>query len=118
MWIQKQRLLARDRARVFRALCRLYIFSPFGFLNCPQFAPTNAAFAQIPAATLSALTPEEVVDILTYHVYDGIVTSDELSETTFTMLNGAVASVSLAQSRSAKIGSSNIVTADLLANNG
>lgn len=43
------------------------------------FAPTNEAFAKIPASTLNALTVEDLVNILTYHVIESQITSDQLT---------------------------------------
>lgn len=39
------------------------------------FAPTDAAFQKLPAGTLEALTPEQLTDILRYHLLAGAVTS-------------------------------------------
>lgn len=48
------------------------------------FAPTNAAFAKIPAATLADLMKEEnkekLIDILQYHVYVGRLSTDLMAE--------------------------------------
>jgi transforming growth factor-beta-induced protein len=40
------------------------------------FAPTNAAFAKLPAGTVEGLTSEQLTDILLYHVIAGEVLSD------------------------------------------
>lgn len=37
------------------------------------FAPTNDAFLALPAGTLEALTPEQVVNLLKYHVVGGAI---------------------------------------------
>lgn len=46
------------------------------------FAPTNAAFAKLPAGTVESLTQpaqrETLTDILTYHVVPGRVTAEQL----------------------------------------
>ena len=39
------------------------------------FAPTDAAFQKLPAGTLESLTPEQLTDILRYHLLAGAVTS-------------------------------------------
>lgn len=41
------------------------------------FAPNDAAFQKLPAGTLEALTPEELTDILRYHLLVGAVPSQD-----------------------------------------
>ncbi|MCP4989213.1 MAG: fasciclin domain-containing protein [Colwellia sp.] len=43
--------------------------------NYTVFAPTDAAFAKLPAGTLDSLTNEQLSDILLYHVLPGKVMS-------------------------------------------
>jgi uncharacterized surface protein with fasciclin (FAS1) repeats len=47
------------------------------------FAPTNAAFAKLPAGTVETLlkpeNKDQLISILTYHVVPGAVTSDQLA---------------------------------------
>ena len=53
--------------------------------NYTVFAPTDAAFAKLPAGTLESLTNEQLSDILLYHVLPGKVMSDaaiSLAQTT------------------------------------
>jgi uncharacterized surface protein with fasciclin (FAS1) repeats len=66
------------------------------------FAPTDTAFAKIPKATLDfLLTPAgqaTLIDILTYHVYDGSVLSDvaeQLDGQFVTMLNNSDLQISI-----------------------
>jgi uncharacterized surface protein with fasciclin (FAS1) repeats len=49
--------------------------------NITVFAPDNAAFAKIPAATLSKVLANkaELTKILTYHVVSGSITPDQLA---------------------------------------
>ncbi|MDZ7694521.1 MAG: fasciclin domain-containing protein [Balneolaceae bacterium] len=42
------------------------------------FAPTDAAFDNLPEGTLSSLSTEELADILTFHVLEGEVASGDL----------------------------------------
>jgi len=85
------------------------------------FAPTNEAFAKLPAGTVEELVKPEnkakLAAILTYHVVAGKVMSKDLSdgqkaktvngqEITVTMKNGV------------KIDTANVTTADLEASNG
>lgn len=56
--------------------------------NYTVFAPTDAAFAKLPAGTLESLTNEQLSDILLYHVLPGKVMSDaaiSLAQTTDNM---------------------------------
>ena len=53
--------------------------------NYTVFAPTDAAFAKLPAGTLESLTNDQLSDILLYHVLPGKVMSDaaiSLAQTT------------------------------------
>jgi uncharacterized surface protein with fasciclin (FAS1) repeats len=45
--------------------------------NYTVFAPTDEAFAKLPEGTLESLTPEQLTDILLYHVVPGTVLSDD-----------------------------------------
>jgi transforming growth factor-beta-induced protein len=85
------------------------------------FAPTNEAFAALPADLLESLkepeNSETLLSILTYHVASGVVTAGRLTEgMTVSMLNGESSSpITLSPPM---IGTANIVTTDILANNG
>jgi uncharacterized surface protein with fasciclin (FAS1) repeats len=52
--------------------------------NITVFAPDNAAFAKIPAATLNGVLANkaELTKILTYHVVSGTITPDQLASGT------------------------------------
>jgi uncharacterized surface protein with fasciclin (FAS1) repeats len=84
------------------------------------FAPTNAAFAKLPKGTIETLKlPANrgmLIDILTYHVTPGVVTSKMLSNGMVTMLNNKTAPVSTGAPP--KIGSANITLKDVLVTNG
>ncbi|MCP2044403.1 fasciclin domain-containing protein [Pontibacter sp. HSC-36F09] len=86
------------------------------------FAPTNEAFAALPAGTLeNLLKPEnkqQLVDILTYHVVEGNVKSTDLSNNmSAKTLNSAELKVMLNGS-SVKINDANVTMADVEASNG
>jgi uncharacterized surface protein with fasciclin (FAS1) repeats len=86
------------------------------------FAPTNDAFAALPAGTLdSLLLPEnkqQLTDILTYHVVAGKVMSSDLSDgQVITTVNGATLTVSIADGV-VKVGDATVTTADVEASNG
>ncbi len=45
------------------------------------FAPTDAAFGNLPEGTLESLTADQLADILRYHVVEGAIASNQLSAT-------------------------------------
>jgi uncharacterized surface protein with fasciclin (FAS1) repeats len=86
------------------------------------FAPTNEAFAALPAGTLeNLLKPEnkqQLVDILTYHVVEGNVKSTDLSNNmSAPTLNGAELKVMLNGSN-VKINDANVTMPNVEASNG
>lgn len=91
------------------------------------FAPTNEAFAALPEGTLDTLLQPENKDqlsgILTYHVVEGAVTSDQLSDgQTISTVNGAVLTVSIENDSvylvDANEGRAMVSTPDVSASNG
>lgn len=85
------------------------------------FAPTDDAFAALPAGTVdSLLLPEnleQLTAILTYHVVPGKVMSTDLTEgMTAATVNGADVTITL--EGGAKVNGANITTADIEASNG
>mgnify|MGYP000142920568 CR=1 FL=1 len=87
------------------------------------FAPTNAAFAALPAGTLdNLLKPEnkdQLVAILTYHVVSGAVRSTDLTDgMTPATVNGANATVKLGANGSVMINDANVTAANVEASNG
>jgi transforming growth factor-beta-induced protein len=88
--------------------------------NLTVFAPTDAAFAKLPAGTIDALLKDvpALRNILTYHVVDGKVPSSvavTLKEAT--MLNGQKVSVRY-DGKELFINESKVITADIKAKNG
>ncbi|MDX5418889.1 MAG: fasciclin domain-containing protein [Hymenobacteraceae bacterium] len=86
------------------------------------FAPTNEAFAALPAGTLdNLLKPEnkqQLADILKYHVVEGNVKSTDLTNNmSAKTLNGADLKVMLNGSN-VKINDANVTMADVAASNG
>lgn len=86
------------------------------------FAPTNAAFAALPAGTLeNLLKPEnkdQLVAILTYHVVSGAVRSTDLSDgMTAPTVNGANITVKLGDGK-VMINDATVTAADVEASNG
>ena len=86
------------------------------------FAPTDDAFAALPAGTVEMLlmpeNKDKLVDILTYHVLAGQVMAADIAGkvTTVEMLNGGKATVDA--ENGVKINEANVVTADVMASNG
>ncbi|HEU0153779.1 MAG TPA: fasciclin domain-containing protein [Arenimonas sp.] len=86
------------------------------------FAPTDDAFAKLPAGTLeNLLKPEnkdQLVAILTYHVVAGKVTAaDVVKLDNATTVNGAVADVTVSGS-TVKIDEATVTATDIKASNG
>ena len=91
------------------------------------FAPTNAAFAALPAGTVdSLLLPEnkdQLVSILTYHVVPGAVTSDQLVGQTLNVatVNGETVRVVGGTNKLGAfvtVNDANVTAADITASNG
>ena len=86
------------------------------------FAPTDAAFAALPAGTVEALlkpeNKDQLVNILTYHVLSGKVMSADIAGKALSveMLNGSTAKVDATSG--VKIDAANVVTADIETSNG
>ena len=91
--------------------------------NYTVFAPTDAAFAKLPAGTLESLTAEQLTNILLYHVVPGKVMSDTaitLAQSMNNMVetaNGDNASLSFVDSM-LFINGAKVSAADVMADNG
>lgn len=86
------------------------------------FAPTDEAFAALPAGTVeSLLKPEnrdQLIAVLTYHVVPGKVTAaDVMKLSDATTVNGAAISISTSYGK-VKIDGATVVQADIMATNG
>ncbi len=85
------------------------------------FAPTDDAFAKLPAATLTDLLKPEnkqkLTDILTYHVVSGRVTAADVSKITEAdTVNGQ--QIKINTTSGVKINDATVTTADVEASNG
>lgn len=83
------------------------------------FAPTDEAFAALPAGTIEGLLadPEALAKILTYHVIAGKVMSTDLSDgMTAATVNGA--EVTITTMGGVKINGANVISADIETSNG
>ncbi|GAB5518436.1 MAG: fasciclin domain-containing protein [Rhodothermales bacterium] len=81
------------------------------------FAPTDEAFAALPAGTVEDLLKPENRDkltaILTYHVVSGkVMAGDLLGATTAKTVNGESVAIGL------RVGNANVIQADVAASNG
>lgn len=83
------------------------------------FAPTDEAFAKLPAGTVEALLadPAALTAVLTYHVVPGKVTADAVvSLTSATTVQGA--DIAIDASSGVKINDAQVIQADVMATNG
>jgi uncharacterized surface protein with fasciclin (FAS1) repeats len=83
------------------------------------FAPTDEAFARLPAGTLEALLQDKdkLKAVLTYHVVPGKVTAADVAKLTeATTVQGGKIRIDAASG--VKVNDANVVAADVLASNG
>lgn len=83
------------------------------------FAPTDAAFAKLPAGTVEALLKdkEKLKAILTYHVVSGkVMSTDVVKLTSAKTVNGQ--SVTIDAKAGVKVNNATVVTPDVAASNG
>jgi len=83
------------------------------------FAPTDEAFAKIPAATLNAVLAdkEKLTAILTYHVVAGkVMAADVVNLTSATTVQGGTLKIDA--TNGVKVNDANVVTADIECDNG
>jgi uncharacterized surface protein with fasciclin (FAS1) repeats len=85
------------------------------------FAPTNAAFAKLPKATLAKLlkpeNQEQLKKVLTYHVVPGTVTSKQLKSGSVATVEGSNVTVKI-KGKKVMINNANVILADVKASNG
>jgi uncharacterized surface protein with fasciclin (FAS1) repeats len=86
------------------------------------FAPTDDAFAKLPAGTVETLlmpeNKDQLVAILTYHVVPGaVMAADVVNLTEAATVNGAMVNVSV-DGGSVKINDANVTATDIAASNG
>jgi uncharacterized surface protein with fasciclin (FAS1) repeats len=84
------------------------------------FAPTNAAFAKVPKATLNKLAHNKklLAEVLEYHVVKGALTAAQIEKkTSLKTLEGASVTVKV-KSGSVYINQAKVVTPNLKASNG
>jgi transforming growth factor-beta-induced protein len=83
------------------------------------FAPTDDAFAELPAGTLAELLAdtEALTAVLTYHVVEGEVLAEDLEEGEVDTVNGAPLEVEI-DGDTVRVGGATVTTADIVASNG
>ncbi|MEM6740594.1 MAG: fasciclin domain-containing protein [Pseudomonadota bacterium] len=86
------------------------------------FAPTNDAFAALPAGTVeSLLQPEnrdQLVSILTYHVVPGAITSDQLAGQRLSVDTVQGSAVHVDGRNGVRVNNARVISADVIASNG
>ena len=86
------------------------------------FAPTNDAFAKLGQDTIDTLlkpeNKEALAGILTYHVLDEKVTSDEVAPGTVATLNGADLTISVDSAGMVMVNDAKVEQVDQMASNG
>ncbi len=86
------------------------------------FAPTNDAFAKLPAGTVdNLLKPEnndQLVSVLTYHVVPGAVTSDQLAGQRLSVATVQGSNLHVDGRNGVRVDDANVVAADIVATNG
>ena len=85
------------------------------------FAPTNAAFAKLPKATLAKLlkpeNKEQLKKILTYHVVSGAVRSNQLKSGKVATVEGGNVTVKIS-GKKVRVNNAKVIMADVKASNG
>lgn len=85
------------------------------------FAPTNDAFAALPAETLEAVLadPMALTDILTYHVVPGNILAEQVvTLDSAEALNGGTLTITTTDDGNVMINDAMVTTADIVASNG
>jgi uncharacterized surface protein with fasciclin (FAS1) repeats len=85
------------------------------------FAPTDAAFAKLPAGTVSALLqdPAALRNILLYHVVPGkVMAADVVGLSSATTAQGGAISIAVVDGKVVLNGTSTVVATDVAASNG
>merc|ERR1719341_2872139 len=119
-WVFCSPWVLQERLQILRPPCSL--LHPF-----TVFAPTNAAFAKLPADLVTAVTSdtELLKTVLLYHVVPGKITSDKVTNgAVVSTVEGSSVRASVTKnnyyggSATIKINDSKVVKADVMASNG
>ena len=86
------------------------------------FAPTDAAFAALPAGTVETLlmpeNKDQLISILPYHVVPGAVTSDQLAGQRLNVATVQGETVHVDGTDGVTVNNATVTTADIMASNG
>ncbi len=86
------------------------------------FAPTNEAFAALPAGTVETLlkpeNKDQLVKVLTYHVVPGAVTSDQLAGQRADVATVQGQTVRIDGRNGVRVNNARVTQADIMASNG
>jgi uncharacterized surface protein with fasciclin (FAS1) repeats len=86
------------------------------------FAPSDDAFAKLPAGTVDTLlkpeNKDQLVSILTYHVVPGAVFSKDIAGKSMNVATVQGAEVAIDATNGVKVGGASVVTADIATSNG
>ncbi len=86
------------------------------------FAPTNEAFAALPAGTVESLlkpeNKEQLVAVLTYHVIPGKVMSGDIAGKTAEVATVQGSDLSIDATSGVMVDGANVTTADIITSNG
>lgn len=86
------------------------------------FAPTNDAFAALPAGTVETLlqpeNKDQLIKVLTYHVVPGAVTSDQLAGKRLRVTTVQGQTVHVNGKHGVKVNDATVTAADIIASNG
>jgi uncharacterized surface protein with fasciclin (FAS1) repeats len=80
------------------------------------FAPTNEAFAKLPAGTVASLTPEQLKSILTYHVVAGEVLAKDVKAGKVKSVQGS--EITVATMGGVTVDNAKVTATDIVADNG
>ena len=83
------------------------------------FAPTDAAFAKIPADQLNALLADKAMltKVLTYHVVPGTVMAKDVKSGSVKTVEGQALTIDVS-SNGVKVNDANVIKTDIVASNG
>ncbi|MEE4176996.1 MAG: fasciclin domain-containing protein [Bacteroides sp.] len=98
------------------ALARTGLASVVSSNRLTVFAPTDAAFAELGLYPNNIASVPNLADILLYHVVDGVVTSDMLSNGFVPTANGAAVEINL--DNGVFVNDAQVIMADIKARNG
>jgi transforming growth factor-beta-induced protein len=81
------------------------------------FAPTDDAFAALPAGTVAGLTNQQLTNVLKYHVVQGKLLSSDLKSGNLNTLNGETLSIN-SMKGTIHVNDAKVIEPDIIATNG